>query len=193
MSLAGTGAPGVPNDSRSGFEQEAVSCQPALTSYANQLTGCNAAADDLVQETLLRAIRAWRSFVPGTQMGAWLRTILYHQFVNWYRSRRRMQDWALLAEVAGPDDAPAWGVVHPEWALSRSLLGDRLEGAIRRLSPKQREAVRLAEVEGYAGNEVAALLGVTPGTVKSRLYRARRTLQEALRATAAELGYGRCR
>jgi len=176
-------------ESRQSFDREAAACRPGLLGYARHLTRCPAAADDLVQETLLRAMCSWRTFTPGTRMAPWLRTILYHLFANQYRSRRRRGDQPSL-DADHPDPGPAWAPGHPEGALGRVLLKETIASALDRLSPEHREAVHLSDVAGFAYAEVAVLMGVPVGTAKSRLFRARRNLRDLLRQTAEEFGYG---
>lgn len=177
-------------EDRASFEAEAAACRPQLYRYAARLTGSRADADDLVQETLLRGLQSWRSFRPGTRLIAWLGTILYHLFINQHRRRRRLVDLEVLEGPAFTGGARDGATVDPQRALGRRFLKDALDRAIDQLSAEHQEAVRLSDVEGYSGLEVAEVLGVPVGTVKSRLFRARRLLRGSLHATARELGYG---
>ncbi|MDX2120118.1 MAG: RNA polymerase sigma factor [Gemmatimonadota bacterium] len=184
--------PGGPTtcEDRGPFEVEAAACRQRLYRYAVSLTGSHADAEDLVQDTLLRGLQSWRSFRPGTRMAAWLRTILYHLFINQQRTRRELVGLEVLEGLAFAHGIEDGATVDPHRIVSRRILRDALEGAIDQLSPEHREAVRLGDVEGYSGLEVAQVVGVPVGTVKSRLFRARRLLQGTLQAPARELGYG---
>lgn len=174
---------------RAGFDAEALACQPDLLRYAARLTGNLPDAQDLVQETMLRAIVAWRSFQPGSQMGKWLRTILYRRFVSEYRRRCRMLS---LSALDRPDEAGAALTEpgpDPATDMEDTWMRDEIERALGTLSPAQHVVLRLGDLEGYSGLESAALLEVSPGTVKSRVYRARQQLRRPLRAVAADCGF----
>lgn len=187
---AGTGSEiGSPCD-REAFDRDALGHRAELHQYALRLTRSPADADDLVQETLLRALRSWRSFTPGTRLGPWLRTILYRAFVNQFHTRGRFETLADLDTQALAERSPDSATVDPETEFDLQALRETLSRAVARLSPEQQDAVGLSDVEGYTGDEVAAVLGVPLGTVKSRLRRARRLLRRSLCSTASELGYG---
>lgn len=175
---------------RESFDRDAVARRAELYQYALRLTRSPADADDLVQETLLRALRSWRTFIPGTRMGPWLRTILYRAFVNQFHARRRLETLPDLDTQGVADTHFDCASVDPETEFDHQALSETLVRAVAQLSPGQQEAVELSDVEGYSGDEVAAVLGVPLGTVKSRLWRARRLLRQSLRRTATELGYG---
>ena len=175
---------------RGSFDLEAAACRRELHQYAVSLTRCQTEADDLVQETMFRAFKSWQTFTPGTRLVAWLHTILYRVFVNQYRSSRRIDASQEVDAPIANGRASASLVIDPLPRLSRRFLGETLLNAIDVLPPEHREAVQLADVEGFSGDEVAELLGVPVGTVKSRLHRARRRLRVSLRETAEDMGYG---
>jgi RNA polymerase sigma-70 factor (ECF subfamily) len=171
------------------FEQEALPHLDALYRVALRLTAEPARAEDLVQDTLLKAFRAWGSFQPGTNAKAWLITILRNTFINDYRRRRRepvpvdvetVEPYAIYRDVADTD---------PEGTFFSQIVDDRVTAAIDALSPDFRDAVLLSDMEGLSYQEVADILAVPVGTVKSRLFRARRLLQRALYEHAVEEGY----
>jgi RNA polymerase sigma-70 factor (ECF subfamily) len=175
---------------RAEFEREALLHLDALFSFALKLSRSRDDAEDLVSDTMLRALERWEQYRLGTNIRAWLFTILYHLFV----SRKRRID---AREVLAPDDAegsPAFepvGESDPEGSFYDSFIDEEVVAAIDALPEEYRSAVMLSDVQGLRYAEVATALGVPEGTVKSRLFRGRRILQKKLRAYAAEMGYVR--
>jgi RNA polymerase sigma-70 factor, ECF subfamily len=173
---------------RAEFEREALLHLDALYSFALKLSRARDDAEDLVSDTMLRALERWEQYRLGTNIRAWLFTILYHLFV----SRKRRID---AREVLAPDDSdgsPAFeavGETDPERTFYDSFIDEKVVAAIRALPEEYRSAVLLSDVEGMRYAEVATALGVPEGTVKSRLFRGRRILQKKLREYAAEMGY----
>jgi RNA polymerase sigma-70 factor (ECF subfamily) len=156
---------------------------------ALRLTGNAADAEDLVQETMLRAYRSWERYTPGTNAKGWLLTILRHLFINEYRRKKRhpetvdvdtIEPFALFQEVQEED---------PQGAFFDKIVDDEVLRAIDQLPEAFREAVTLSDVEGLSYEEVAKVLDVPVGTVKSRLYRGRRLLQAKLYDYAVSMGY----
>jgi RNA polymerase sigma-70 factor (ECF subfamily) len=141
-----------------------------------------------VNDTMLRALERWEQYRLGTNIRAWLFTILYHLFV----SRKRRID---AREVLAPDDADGVaafepvGESDPEATFYDSFIDEQVVAAIQALPDEYRSAVMLSDVQGMRYAEVATALGVPEGTVKSRLFRGRRILQKKLRDYAAEMGY----
>ena len=153
----------------------------ALYNLARWLTRDSVEAEDLVQETYLRAIRAAHQFHPGTNLRAWLFQILRNTFFSEFKRKARepVEDPAVLDRLPRPD-----GEANPDHRLAvapNGLAGLDLEAALDRLPEEQRTVVLLADVEDYTMEEVAAILDCPVGTVKSRLFRARATLKELLR------------
>lgn len=192
---AGTEAPGGATTEvrdararRQQFESEALGQLDALYSFALKLSRSPDDAEDLVSETMLRAFARWEQYQLGTNMRAWLFTILYHAFV----SRKRRID---AREVQLPDDVDSWpaleavGEADPEGRFYDSFLDDEITRAIDDLPPDYRMAVLLSDVQGLRYAEIAAILGIPEGTVKSRLFRGRRLLQQRLLGYAVEMGY----
>ena len=177
-----------PADRRAQFEREALLHLDALYSFALKLTRSRDDSDDLVSDTMLRAIERWEQYHLGTNIRAWLFTILYHVFV----SRKRRID---AREVQQPDDTEGWaqfeaiGESDPEGRFYDSFLDDSITRAIRGLREEYRAAVVLSDLQGLHYAEIADVLGVPEGTVKSRLFRGRRQLQRALSNYAVEMGY----
>ena len=153
------------------FKNELLALTPFLRAFARSLTGNQENADDLAQETLVKAWQSRASFMPGTNLKAWLFTILRNQF---YSDRRRAwrqapwdQDAAERIPGGGQDQAIA------------AELSDTVR-ALRRLSDEQREALILVGAGGFSYEDAAAICKCAVGTVKSRVARARKTLIDIL-------------
>ena len=160
------------------FQRLALSHLDALYNFAVYLTRSPAQAEDLVQETYLRAFRFSHRFQPGTHLRAWLFQILRNTFLTFYRLRERELP---LAEDGVPDwDAPMF---HEAPAEDPSVLEAHtdLERAMRRLPDEFRTVLLLAEVEGLPLEEVAQIMTCPVGTVKSRIFRAKERLRVILR------------
>jgi RNA polymerase sigma-70 factor (ECF subfamily) len=161
------------------FRDDLLAALPALRAFAVSLTGNVAQADDLVQETLLRAWQKQDRFEPGTNLNAWLFTILRNQFYTTCRKRRR--------EVEDVDGAAAQRLValpDQEDGIELRDVWDRLG----RLPPLQREALLLIATQGLTYEAAARLMGCQVGTVKSRVNRARAALAAALDLEGGRLG-----
>jgi RNA polymerase sigma-70 factor (ECF subfamily) len=181
---------------RAEFEAEALPNLDAVYRFALRLTGAPDRAQDLVQDTFLRAYRSWDQYTPGTNCKSWLFTICRNLFVRqWERGVRHDE---IVAENAVRDGAgmepvnPVWASVEgidPEGDFFASFVDAEILRAIERLPEEYRMAVMLSDVEGLAYEEIATLLDVPVGTVKSRLFRGRRRLQEELYEYAVEHGY----
>jgi RNA polymerase sigma-70 factor (ECF subfamily) len=161
------------------FESEALPHVPSLRRTAVRLARCRADAEDLVQETCLRAYRCFHRFEPGTDLRAWLFTILYRVRIDAIRrSGRRPRTVALAGD--GPVAPPA-----PE---TRHVGEEQVARAVQRLPEAFRSAVLLRDVHELTYAEIAARLQVPVGTVMSRIHRGRGLLRHALRRDAASLG-----
>jgi RNA polymerase sigma-70 factor, ECF subfamily len=141
---------------------------PRLRRYARALTGDRNSADDLVQDTLERALSRFHLWREGSDLRAWLFTIMHNIYVNQIRSRIRRQHEALETEPA----AEAVRAPEPDWLELRDL-----EAALARLPEEQRAVVLLVGLEQFTYEETARVLGVPTGTVMSRLSRARERLR----------------
>ena len=170
------------------FEAEALASLDSLYRAALRLTRVPADAEDLVQETYLKAFRAAASFEPGTNLRAWLFTILHNTARN--RARDRARDMvAVDSDVVdqATDFAPATGQPEtPETLLLRDTLAPELQAAIDGLPEAFRQAVWLRDVEEFSYAEIAEMLQIPIGTVMSRISRGRRALYEALNRRTAE-------
>jgi RNA polymerase sigma-70 factor (ECF subfamily) len=168
------------------FEAEALTYLDSLHRTALRLTRVPADADDLVQDTYLKAFRAAAQFAPGTNLRAWLFTILHNTARNRARDRGRDQvvvDSAIVDRAGDDADGPSHAAVHetPETLLLRDTLNPELQQAIDALPETFREAVWLRDVEEFSYAEIAGILGVPIGTVMSRISRGRRLLFDSLR------------
>jgi RNA polymerase sigma-70 factor (ECF subfamily) len=172
-------------ESRARFEAEVVPQLSQLYPAALRMTRNPTDAEDLVQETSVKAYAAYHQFRPGTNLRAWLNRILTTTFINVYRKRRRepqqalggdLQEWQMSADRLAPPVQSAEAE-----ALDRTTDSDLLR-ALRELPHEFRTAVYLADIEGYPYREIAEIMGTPVGTVMSRLHRGRRKIREQLLA-----------
>ncbi len=159
------------NDAREDVRNTMLAAVPSLRAFAISLCGDVDRANDLVQETLLRAWSHLDSFEPGTNMSAWLFTILRNHFRTEYRKRRR--------EVEDADGGYAERLTAPEEQTSHIEFNE-LREALLKLSADQREALILVGASGFSYEEAAKICDCVIGTIKSRVNRARLRLAEIL-------------
>lgn len=179
-----------------GFAEEALPWLDAVYRFALRLTGGREdAAEDLTQETFLRAYRHWNTYQPGTSCRSWLFTICRNVFLRGEERRGRRRE-VLDSEIDFNAEALGSAIeldeireADPERAFFDSFVDDEVVAAIDGLPDDFRDAVVLSDVEGLSYQEVADVLGIPIGTVKSRLYRGRRLLGRALKAYAVDMGY----
>jgi RNA polymerase sigma-70 factor (ECF subfamily) len=161
------------------FEQYALALVDRLYAAALRLTRNEADAQDLVQDTYLRAFRSAGQFEAGTNLRGWMFTILHNTFLNQRRDRGRSPiDADSDAVEQAADDRR--GVSNPEELLLRDTLDADLQAALDNLPPAYREAVWLRDVEQFSYEEIAGIVGVPIGTVMSRISRGRRALYDDL-------------
>jgi RNA polymerase sigma-70 factor (ECF subfamily) len=181
---ASSSSPDAAPDARVVFEAEALAFVDSLYRTALRLTGSPADAEDLVQDTYLKAFRAADRFAPGTNMRAWLFTILHNTARNRARDRAREAttvDSDVVEQAAdGPSYAGAAPVDTPESLLLNEALTPELQAAIDDLPEAFRQAVWLRDVEEFSYAEIADMLNIPAGTVMSRISRGRRMLYERL-------------
>ena len=177
----------------SDFEREAMSHLSTLLAVGSRLTRGTAEAEDLVQDTLLKALRAKEHFTPGSNMRAWLLRILTNTFINRYR-RGGLE----RSVLDGPDADPladGWigastmeAMRDPESRAMRALLEKEIVAALDELPEEFRLAVVLSDVEELSYKEISEIMGCPIGTVMSRLHRGRRLLKRRLYEHARTLG-----
>ncbi len=175
-------APTSPEDLRVRFEVEAVPLLPRLYPVALRLTRNRADADDLIQETFLRAYGGFGGFQPGTNLHAWLYRILKNTFIQGYRKRQR-EPKTIPEECYGHTNGGRRNVeTSAENIVIASIPDHQLQAALLSLPLVYRRVVLLFDVEGFSYEEIAQILGVPKGTVTSRLHRGRKALRRQLRS-----------
>ena len=177
------------------FADQAMEYMPSLYSAALRMTRNPADAEDLVQETYLRAYRGFGGFQEGTNLKAWLYRILTNTFINQYRAKKRrpeetelddVEDFYLYRRIGGLEEARSSRSAEDE--LMDLLPEAEVKDAVESLPENFRLPVLLADVEGFSYKEIAEILDIPIGTVMSRLHRGRKALQKALYDFAAQRG-----
>jgi RNA polymerase sigma-70 factor (ECF subfamily) len=177
------------------FSEQAMEFMPSLYSAALRMTRNTADAEDIVQETYLKAYRSFGTFQQGTNLKAWLYRILTNTFINSYRAKKRrpeqtelddVEDLYLYRRLGGLEGAAAGRSAEDE-VLEHFTEGE-VKAAVEELPEQFRMAVLLADVEGFSYKEIAAILDIPIGTVMSRLHRGRKLLQRSLYNHALALG-----
>jgi len=180
---------------RQEFEKVALPQLDALYGAALRLTRNPAEAEDLVQDTYVRAYRFWHTFKTGTSIKAWMFTILRNTFINRYHktNRRRAVRSDLEGQLNALGSEAAVGRSAPPPVGAEAMIGmrvtrERIDAALESVPEDYRTAVMLADLEGLAYKEIAEIMDCPIGTVMSRIYRGRRLLAKLLRDHAVELG-----
>lgn len=174
------------------FARDAIPWMDDVYRFALSLTRDPADAQDIVQETYLRAYRSWHTFDPESECRRWLFTICRNAFL---RSRQRSRHEVEVSDgdaeaLAGAREQRAMMEDGTDRILSAVDLGPALDRALADLHEPFRAAVQLVDVEDQSYEAAAEILGVPIGTVRSRLFRARRQMQQQLRAHALDAGIG---
>jgi RNA polymerase sigma-70 factor (ECF subfamily) len=177
------------DEKRRSFEEEAIPHLDAVYRVALRLSSNEAQAEDLTQETMLKAYRSWSQYREGTNARAWLLTILRNTFINEYRRARRAGPTVDVTEIESFTVFHEVQDTDPEGRFFDQLVDDDVIGAIDALPDEFRETLVLSDVEGLPYADIARITGVPVGTVKSRLFRARQALQKQLYDYAVEMGY----
>lgn len=167
------------------FDHSELPYQAQLHKTALRLTRCAHGAEDLLQDTYLKAYRHYGTFRPGTNLKAWLFKILKNTYINEYRRRCNLPTLVSITDVeetleSAITSSPRSVTHTPEDELLEASVDDEVQRALAELPHAFRVVVLLADVEGHAYREIAAILSVPIGTVMSRLYRGRRLLERAL-------------
>ena len=191
QTFAGLQAPALPLaplDKAAAFEREALPWRDDVYRFALSLARDESDAEDVVQDTYLRAYRSWHTYVPGTDCRRWLFTICRNAFL---RLRERLHETVELCEAeleaSRVAHSPAAPRVHED-LLDRVDLSRAIAGALARVPEPFRSAVALVDVQDQPYEAAAEALGVPVGTVRSRLFRGRRVMQEQLVPHAHDLG-----
>lgn len=175
------------------FEQLFIPYADDLFTYAYHLASNEHNAEDLVQETLIKAYKAKNSFQEGTNAKAWLFTILKHTFFNEYNKKKRQpnevdyEDFVVYHEK--DDEVVSMSSSDLRTDIFDNILGDEVTLALSNLSDEFKEVILLCDVENFTYEEIASILDIPIGTVRSRLHRARTALKDTLKTYAQNLGY----
>lgn len=174
------------------FEQELLPHADALYNFAYHLTYHEADANDLVQETFMKAFRFIHSFDSGTNAKAWLFKILKNGFINDYRKKKKEPYKVDFEDVIAYQDADDDnGIVGYDLGedIFDGMLGDEITIALNRLPIDFKTVILLCDIEGFSYEEIAKIIDIPIGTVRSRLHRARNMLKESLKEYAEKMGY----
>jgi len=182
------------------FEQEALKYLDELFASAMRMTRQKEAAEDLISEVYAKAWKSFGQFEPGTNLRAWLYKILTNTYINHYRHKQRQPLMVELDRPEGPDQGSGGDLYdkilgaskspfeNPDQVLANRILDQDLKQAIESLPDEFRLAVLLSDVQNFSYQEIADILDVPIGTVRSRLWRGRRLLQKVLWKQAVAAG-----
>ncbi len=174
---------------RENFEREAIPHLDLLFGYGLRLTGDSQQAEDLVQNAMLKAYRSWHQYQMGTNVRAWLMTILRNCFINEYRKASRAGVHIDVDEIERTTVLDDDEKSDPENLFFDQIVDDEILRAIDELPHDFRETLVLSDMQSLSYAEIAKVTSVPVGTVKSRLFRARHALRRKLSGYAVAMGY----
>lgn len=176
------------------YEQEFVPHMDSLYNFAFRLTTNEDDANDLLQETYLKAYRFIESYQQGTNSKAWLFRILKNSFINDYRKKSKAPSKVDYQEVEGfynSEDEEFQSTTDLRSDVVQDLMGDEIANALNALDIEFRTIIILCDLEGFKYDEMSKILDIPIGTVRSRLHRARNLLKQNLKEYAKKMGYGK--
>ncbi|MEM0938677.1 MAG: sigma-70 family RNA polymerase sigma factor [Bacteroidota bacterium] len=174
------------------FEDEFMPHIDSMYNFAYRLTFDEDEAKDLVQDTYLKAYRFITSFQEGTNSKAWLYRILKNSFINDYRKKSKQPskvDYQEVEQFYNSEDTPGEATTDLRLETTRDMIGDEITNALNSLAIDFRTVIILCDLEGFTYEEMAKILDIPIGTVRSRLHRARNLLREKLSSYANSMGY----
>lgn len=175
------------------FDRELLPHADALSTFAYHLTYNEEDANDLVQETYLKAYRFIDKYDEGTNAKAWLFKIMKNAFINQYRKKSKRPTQVDYEEVVGyheeEEDTSFSSYLDLRQEIYQDMMGDEITTAINALPVDFRTVILLCDIEGFKYEEIAKIVDIPIGTVRSRLHRARQMLKEKLREYATKKGY----
>ena len=174
------------------FEKEFMPHIDSMYNFAYRLTFDEDEAKDLVQDTYMKAFRFINSFLEGTNAKAWLYRILKNSFINDYRKKSKQPskvDYQEVEQYYNSEDTPREATVDLRIEATRDMIGDEITNALNSLAVDFRTVIILCDLEGFTYEEMAKILDIPIGTVRSRLHRARNLMREKLGTYAHSMGY----
>lgn len=174
------------------FEEEFMPQIDALYNFAYHLTYNEADADDLVQDTYMKAYRFIEKYDTGTNAKAWLFKILKNAFINQYRKKSKQPtkvDYEEIVSYHDEEDTNFSSYLDLREEIFQGMMGDEVTNAINALPVDFRTVILLCDIEGFTYEEISKIIDIPIGTVRSRLYRARNLLKEKLKGYAKSMGY----
>jgi len=182
----------VDSDNKQDFQTETIPHQSALYNYALKIVRNADDAQDLVQDTYYKAYKSYHQFQNGTNSKAWMFMILKNTFINNYRKLKREPlkvDYDEIENIYENVKSDWTNNNNLELDFYKNLLDDDLSAALAKLPVKMKEVFLLCDLEGYSYDEIAEIVNTPVGTVRSRLHRARKFLQDELLGYAKVNGY----
>lgn len=176
------------------FEKELLPHADALYNFAYHLTYNDADANDLVQETFMKAFRFINLYESGTNSKAWLFKILKNAFINEYRKKKKEPekvDYNDVITFSDEDDDNSAAYFDLREELFDGIMGDEITIALNRLPIDFKTVILLCDVEGFSYEEIAKIIDIPIGTVRSRLHRARNVLKDSLKEYAHKMGFNK--